>query len=65
MKLKKKPKLIIVLVAVILVVALVAVIAISFWPEKEIQEVKVLKSIDEYGYSLKANKTKTATALLQ
>lgn len=58
MKLKKKPKLIIVLVAVILVVALGTVIAISFWPEKEIQEVKVLKSIDEYGYSLKANKTK-------
>ena len=44
--------------AVILVVALGTVIAISFWPEKEIQEVKVLKSIDEYGYSLKANKTK-------
>lgn len=58
MKLKSKPKLIIALVAIILVVALGVVIAISFWPEKEAAPIKVLKSIDEYGYSLKANKTK-------
>ena len=48
MKLKKKTKVIIILVAVLLVVALGTVIAISFWPEKEVKEVKVLKSIDEY-----------------
>lgn len=65
MKLKKKTKVIIILVAVLLVVALGTVIAISFWPEKEVKEVKVLKSIDEYGYQLKDNKTKEYKAMFK
>ena len=59
MKLKKKAKLTIIGVALILIIALAAVIAINFIPKKEkVKEIKVLKSIDEYGYELKDNKTK-------
>lgn len=59
MKLKKKAKLTIIGVALILIIALAAVIAINFMPKKEkVKEVKVLKSIEEYGYELKDNKTK-------
>ncbi|MBO5120270.1 MAG: hypothetical protein J6C28_01110 [Bacilli bacterium] len=59
MKLKKKPKIIITLVALLLIAALAIVLVISFKPkEKKVTEVKVLKSIDEYGYQLKDNKTK-------
>ena len=59
MKLKKKPKIIITLVALLLIAALAIVLVISFKPkEKKVTEVKVLKSIDEYGYQLKNNKTK-------
>lgn len=58
MKLKKKPKLIIIGVALLLVIALAVVLVINFWPqETKVQEAKVLKSIDEYGYQLKDNKT--------
>lgn len=65
MKLKKRPKLIIALVAIILVIALAVVIAISFWPKEKAKEVKVLKSIDEYGYQLKDNKTKEYKAMFK
>ena len=59
MKLKKKAKLTIIGVALILIIALAAIIAINFMPKKEkVKEIKVLKSIDEYGYELKDNKTK-------
>ena len=59
MKLKKKAKLTIIGVALILIIALAAVIVINFMPKKEkVKEIKVLKSIDEYGYELKDNKTK-------
>lgn len=59
MKLKKLPKILMIGVALLLVIALVIVIAINFWPqEQKVKEVKVLKSIDEYGYELKDNKTK-------
>ena len=59
MKLKKKPKILMIGVALLLVIALVIVLAINFWPqEQKVKEVKVLKSIDEYGYQLKDNKTK-------
>lgn len=59
MKLKKLPKIIITLVALLLIAALAIVLVISFKPEnKKVTEVKVLKSIDEYGYQLKDNKTK-------
>ena len=59
MKLQKKAKLTIIGVALILIIALAAIIAINFMPKKEkVKEVKVLKSIEEYGYELKDNKTK-------
>ena len=59
MKLKKKAKLTIIGVALILIIALAAVIVINFMPKKEkVKEIKVLKSINEYGYELKDNKTK-------
>lgn len=59
MKLKKLPKILMIGVALLLVIALVIVLAINFWPqEQKVKEVKVLKSIDEYGYELKDNKTK-------
>lgn len=59
MKLKKLPKMLMIGVALLLVIALAAVLVINFWPqEQKVKEVKVLKSIDEYGYELKDNKTK-------
>lgn len=59
MKLKKLPKILMIGVALLLVIALVIALAINFWPqEQKVKEVKVLKSIDEYGYELKDNKTK-------
>ena len=59
MKLKKLPKILMIGVALLLVIALAIVLAINFWPqEQKVKEVKVLKSIDEYGYELKDNKTK-------
>lgn len=59
MKLKKLPKILMIGVALFLIIALAAVLVINFWPqEKKVKEVKVLKSIDEYGYELKDNKTK-------
>ena len=59
MKLKKLPKILMIGVALLLVIALVIVLAINFWPqEQKVKEAKVLKSIDEYGYELKDNKTK-------
>ena len=59
MKLKKKPKIIIAIVVILLIAALAVVLVLNFKPEKTpVKEVKVLKSIDEYGYQLKDNKTK-------
>lgn len=59
MKLKKLPKIIITIIAVLLIAALAVVLVISFKPkDNKVKEVKVLKSIDEYGYQLKDNKTK-------
>ena len=59
MKLKKLPKILMIGVALLLVIALAIALVINFWPqEQKVKEVKVLKSIDEYGYELKDNKTK-------
>lgn len=58
MKLKKLPKILMIGVALLLIIALATVLVINFWPqEQKVKEVKVLKSIDEYGYELKDNKT--------
>ncbi len=59
MKLKKKAKNIIIIVLFLL--ALLAIIFVgynTFFSQQEIKEVKVLKTIKKYGYTLKDNKTK-------
>ena len=61
MKLKKKVKLLIIVLVTILLVVGIAIIAVKVADkqnEPKVKEVKVLKSIDEYGYELKDNKTK-------
>ena len=58
MKLKKKVKR---TILIILIIALLIVCALfvkhTFFDNKEVQETKVLKKIDKYGYTLKDNKT--------
>ena len=62
MKLKKKPKMI--LIAIITVIAVVAIafvavtVAKKLGNDDKVEKVKVLKSIDAYGYHLKDNKDK-------
>lgn len=59
MKLKKKFKRMLIAIAAILVISLIAIILINFMPkDNKVKEAAVLKSIDEYGYKLKENKTK-------
>ena len=58
MKLKKKAKLIVIGIILIVIIGIASVAVIKFLPKEEkVKEVKVLKSIDEYGYHLKDNKT--------
>lgn len=59
MKLKKKPKKILIAVLLIIVVAIAAVLAYKiFFNKNEVKEAKVLNEIKEYGYTLKDNKPK-------
>lgn len=58
MKLKKKPKIIIISVLLLTAIGLGALIAAKTFEKPEIKEVKVLNKIDKYNYSLKDNKTK-------
>lgn len=59
MKLKKKVKLLIIVLITILLVVGITIIAVKVADkqnEPKVKEVKVLKSIKEYGYELKENK---------
>lgn len=59
MKLKKKPKKI--LLTILLTIAIIAIALVGyniFFGKQEVQEAKVLKTIKKYGYTLKDNKTK-------
>lgn len=59
MKLKKKPKKI--LIAVIVTASLLAIALVGynvFFGKEDVKEAKVLKTIKKYGYTLKDNKTK-------
>lgn len=59
MKLKKKFKRLLIVIISVLVISLIALILINFMPrDNKVKEAVVLKSIDEYGYKLKENKTK-------
>lgn len=58
MKLKKKPKRILIGILVFVAVAAIAYVAINTFGGKEVKEAKVLKTIKKYGYTLKDNKTK-------
>lgn len=59
MKLKKRPKKILMaLLILILIVAIVFVGSKIFFGRSEVTEVRVLKTINKYGYTLKDNKTK-------
>lgn len=58
MKLKKKVKIIIIIIIILVLLGICAFLAKKMFFEKnEVQENKVLKTIDKYGYSLKDNKT--------
>lgn len=59
MKLKKKPKKILITVIVLAAIAAIAFVGYNvFFGKQEVQEAKVLKTIKKYGYTLKDNKTK-------
>lgn len=59
MKLKKKPKIILIACIVIFCLAAIAFVGYqTIFKSPEVKEVKVLKTIKEYGYTLKDNKTK-------
>ena len=63
MKLKKKVKKIILIVLIVLVLAAGGFFAYKkLSTPKKTQEVKILKSIDDYKYSLKDNKSKAYKA---
>lgn len=59
MKLKKKPKKILITVIVLAAVAAIAFVGYNvFFGKEDVKEAKVLKTIKKYGYTLKDNKTK-------
>ena len=59
MKLKKKPKRILITILVLAAIAAIAFVGYNvFFGKQEVKEAKVLKTIKEYGYTLKDNKTK-------
>lgn len=59
MKLKKKPKKILITVIVLAAVAAIVFVGYNvFFGKDDVKEAKVLKTIKKYGYTLKDNKTK-------
>ena len=59
MKLKKKPKMILITIGIITAITLVGTIGYKvFFDKKEVKEVKILNTIKEYDYKLKDSKTK-------
>lgn len=59
MKLKKKPKKILITILILVCVGAIAFIGYrTFFSKPEVQEAKVLKKIEKYGYTLKDNKSK-------
>lgn len=59
MKLKKKPKRILITIIVLVCLATIAFVGYNvFFKKPDVKEAKVLKTIEKYGYTLKDNKTK-------
>ena len=59
MKLKKKPKRILITIIVLVCLAAIAFVGYNvFFKKPDVKEAKVLKTIEKYGYTLKDNKTK-------
>ena len=58
MKLKKKPKIILITIVLLIVLGIAGTVIYKNYSKKEVKEVKVLKTIDAYGYDLKDNKSK-------
>lgn len=59
MKLKKKPKRILMTIIVIAAILAIGIVGYNiFFKQPEVTEAKVLKTIDKYGYTLKDNKTR-------
>ena len=58
MKLKKKAKKILIIILTLLVILVIGVCVFKFLIKDEVEEVKVLHTIKEYGYTLKDNKSK-------
>ena len=58
MKLKKKPKRIIITLVILILLAICIFLGYKmFFDKEEVEETKVLKTIDKYGYTLKDNKS--------
>lgn len=58
MKLKKKAKKILIIILTLLVILVIGVCVFKFLIKDKVEEVKVLHTIKEYGYTLKDNKSK-------
>ena len=59
MKLKKKPKKILITIIVLVALAAIGFVGYKvFFEQPEVKEAKVIKTIKKYGYTLKDNKTK-------
>lgn len=59
MKLKKKPKKILITIIVLIALAAIGFVGYKiFFEQPEVKEAKVIKTIKKYGYTLKDNKTK-------
>lgn len=59
MKLKKKPKIILITLIVLIALSIIGVVGYKmFFNKQDVKEVKILNTIKEYGYTLKDSKTK-------
>ena len=59
MKLKKKPRKILIIILTIVALGAIALVGYNvFFKTQEVKEAKVLKTIKKYGYTLKDNKNK-------
>ena len=59
MKLKKGPKIVLICIIVLITLAAGIALYIKLKPKKiEVQEVKILNTIEKYNYNLKDNKPK-------
>ena len=66
MKLKKGPKIILIISIILVVIAVGVLIFINLKPKtKKVEEVKILNTIEKYNYNLKENKPKKYETLFR